>query len=478
MAASAARRASSSQETACPGLLSHSSSDSTATSSIIGASSPGPLIGFHDAAYQRMANDVGGGEADRRDPFDAFQLVDGIREAGLGRVGQVDLMRVSANDHPAAHPEARQEHLHLQRRGVLRFVEDDERVVQGSAAHKGKRGDLDLAGGDATFDLLGGKHVVERIVERTQIGIDLLLHVARKEPEPLAGLDSGTRQDQAVDTARDELRHCLRDRQICLASAGRPKGEDHLIATKRFHIGRLNCGARNDRLLARTDHYPRRRGHFLLDDAVQVRLGCHAEHGFDRLGVDIVALVQAIVESGEDVARSRSRIGLTLDLHFVAPRRDVHAEPLLDRNEVAVVITEQGPEQVWLLELELETSAVGNGGKVAASHQAATFSAIAPLMLLGPAATSVTLTISPGWASTSTCTDWSHGVRPIIWPARLPFRSTRICVSVPTFERLNASWCSPIRSCSRSSRSSMSSRGIWSSITAAGVPGRGLYLNE
>ena len=38
-------------------------------------------------------------------------------------------------------------------------------------------------------DLLARQHVVERVVERPQIGIDLLAQVARQEAQPLAGLD-------------------------------------------------------------------------------------------------------------------------------------------------------------------------------------------------------------------------------------------------------------------------------------------------
>jgi tRNA-2-methylthio-N6-dimethylallyladenosine synthase len=95
-----------------------------------------------------------------------------------------------------------------------------------------------------------------------------------------------------------------------------------------------------------------------------------------------------------------------------------------------------------------------------------------------PAAVKVMSSKVPGAASVSTCTDCSQGERPIIWPARLPGRSISICVSSPTVERLNASWVSAIRACRRARRSSITSRGIWPSMTAAGVPGRALYLNE
>ena len=75
---------------------------------------------------------------------------------------------------------------------------------QRAAAHEGERRDLDLAAarcGLATC--FGRQHVVQRVVERPQVGIDLLLHVAGQEAQPLAGLDRGPRQDDAVDLAVD-----------------------------------------------------------------------------------------------------------------------------------------------------------------------------------------------------------------------------------------------------------------------------------
>ena len=58
---------------------------------------------------------------------------------------------------------------------------------------------------------------------------------------------------------------------------------------------------------------------------------------------------------------------------MIAACGDVDSEPVLDRDQVAIVIAEQRPEQVRLVELELEPGAVRNRGKVAAGHQAATF---------------------------------------------------------------------------------------------------------
>src|SRR6185312_7850406 len=394
------------------------------------------------------------------------------------RIGEIHLVRVAADDHPAAHSEAGQKHFHLQRRGVLRFVEDDEGVVERATAHEGERRDLDLARGNPALDLLGRQHVVERIVERAEIGIDLLLHIAGEEAEPLAGLDRRAREDQSIDASADQLRHRLRDREIGLTGSRGAEAEDHLVAGERFHIRSLHRRARDDRLLACADHHARRGGDFFLDDPVEIRLGGHAEHRLNRFGVDVMAVVEPVVETNQHVASPGRGIGVTLDLHAVAARSNVDSKPLLDGDQVTVVVAEQRAEQVRLLELDLEARAVGNRGKVAARHQAAAFWRTAPVMLFGPAATRVTSIISPGRAPVSTWTDWSHGERPIIWPECLPLRSIRTCVSTPTFALLNATWWALIRACSRCSRSSMISGGIWSSIVAAGVPGRALYLNE
>ena len=140
---------------------------------------------------------------------------------------------------------------------------------------------------------------------------------------------------------------------------------------------------------------------FLLDDPVEVRLRGHAEHGFDRFGVDVVAAIEPVVEADEDITCPRGGIRFALDLHAVPARGDVDAEPLLDGDQVAVIVAKQGAEQIRLLELELEARAVGDCGEVAARHQAASCWRTAPVMLFGPAATSVTSTISPGLAAVS-----------------------------------------------------------------------------
>src|SRR5512144_2352520 len=156
------------------------------------------LIGVDDLADQLAADHVAAGEGDMGDIVDAFENGDGFEQPRILAGRQIDLRRIAGDDHLAALAEPREEHLHLHRRGVLCLIENDHGVRERAAAHEGKRSDLDHAGGEAALDPLRRQHIVKRIVERAQIRIDLLAHVARQEAEALAGLDGGTRQDQPV----------------------------------------------------------------------------------------------------------------------------------------------------------------------------------------------------------------------------------------------------------------------------------------
>ena len=80
------------------------------------------------------------------------------------------------------------------RRGILRFIKNCVGVCQRAAAHERQRRDLDLAVGETADHLLSRHHVVQRVVQRPQIGIHLLLHVAGQEAETLTGLDCRARQ--------------------------------------------------------------------------------------------------------------------------------------------------------------------------------------------------------------------------------------------------------------------------------------------
>src|SRR3546814_10676654 len=124
------------QKTAYEMRISDWSSDVCSSDLIARSLSPRPLIGFDDPPDDRVADDVGAGEAADVDPLQPFETRDGVGEARGRGDRQVDLLGVAADDHAAVHAKAGQEHLHLRNRRVLRLVENDEGVGERAAAHE------------------------------------------------------------------------------------------------------------------------------------------------------------------------------------------------------------------------------------------------------------------------------------------------------------------------------------------------------
>ena len=123
---------------------------------------------------------------------------------------------------------------------------------QRAPAHEGERRDLDLTALQRTLDDAGVHQVVERVVDRAQIGIDLFAHVAGAS-KPFAGFHCRPRQDTAVDFLALEHLYGLRDRQPGLAGAGRSGAEHQRVAFERANIAVLRGGARPHRTLAQID---------------------------------------------------------------------------------------------------------------------------------------------------------------------------------------------------------------------------------
>ena len=131
---------------------------------------------------------------------------------------------------------AGQEHLHLFRRCILRLVQDNVGIVQGAAAHIGKRRDLDQSLFHICLEFLRAHDLIEGIVERAQIGVDLALQIAGQKAQFLTGFNSGTRQDDplhfTVHKSRDRHGHG----QEGLAGSCRAVGKDDQIITDRIDI--------------------------------------------------------------------------------------------------------------------------------------------------------------------------------------------------------------------------------------------------
>src|SRR5258706_2670559 len=112
------------RKAAAPGSPRRGTANCTATSLLVRAL----LVGIDDARDQRMAHHVLRAELREGDAAHVVQDAPRLDEAALLPAREVDLRHVAVHHRPRAEADARQEHLHLLGRGVLRLVEDDEGV--------------------------------------------------------------------------------------------------------------------------------------------------------------------------------------------------------------------------------------------------------------------------------------------------------------------------------------------------------------
>ena len=169
--------------------------------------------------------------------------------------GHVDLGHVAGHHALGAEPDAGQEHLHLLGRGVLRLVEDDERAVERAAPHEGQRRHLDRAPVEQALRALGLEQVVERVVERAQVGVDLGHQVAGQEAEPLARLDGRPGQDDAGHLPGLERVHGLGHGQVRLARPGGADAEGDDVLRDGVDVALLAGRVGPDRLAAGGAHH-------------------------------------------------------------------------------------------------------------------------------------------------------------------------------------------------------------------------------
>ena len=104
-----------------------------------------------------------------------------LHQTRLLGIGQVDLGDVAGDNHLGIEAQTGEEHLHLLRRGVLCLIQNDEGVIQGAPAHIGQRRHLDVPLLLILLESFSSQHIKQRVIERTQVGIDLVLQVTRQE---------------------------------------------------------------------------------------------------------------------------------------------------------------------------------------------------------------------------------------------------------------------------------------------------------
>src|SRR5881392_1224632 len=144
-----------------------------------------------DVAHQTVAHDVAIAQVAEPDPFDPGQDPLDLEQARILPVGQVDLGLVPRDHRPRVHSQAREEHFHLHSGRVLGLIENHEGVGEGATPHVGEWRDLDGAAVGRLLHPVAGHHVLQRVVQRSQVRVDLLVHVAGEELEALPASTAG-----------------------------------------------------------------------------------------------------------------------------------------------------------------------------------------------------------------------------------------------------------------------------------------------
>src|SRR3954447_21605719 len=293
------------------------------------------VVGVDDPLDELVADDVLTAEAHEVDVLEALEDLADHDEPRLLVARQVDLRDVAGHDHLRAEPEPREEHLHLLGRGVLGLVEDDEAVVQRPAAHERERRDLDRPPLEVLGDLLGVEHVLQRVEQRAQIGVDLRHQVAGQEAEPLARLDGGAREDDAVDLAALERRRGHRHRQPRLARARGPDAEGDGVAPDRVHVALLHHALGRDLERAVTP-----------DDVLEHACGRlvrveRAGHRGDRALRQLVARAHEVGHLTHDLLGGVHGLLAALERDDVAAQEHVGLEVALERLEHRVAAAGQ-----------------------------------------------------------------------------------------------------------------------------------------
>src|SRR5689334_8016010 len=129
----------------------------------------GRVVGIDDARHQRVPHHVLRAELGEGDAAHALEDPARLVQPALLAAREIDLRHVAVHHRLGAEADAREEHLHLLGRGVLRLVEDDEGMVERAAAHVGERRELDRAALEQLAGLLEAHKIEQRVIERPQI---------------------------------------------------------------------------------------------------------------------------------------------------------------------------------------------------------------------------------------------------------------------------------------------------------------------
>ncbi len=315
--------------------------------------------------------------------------------------GQIDLGDITGDDCLGAETQAGEKHHHLFGSGILGLVQDDEGVVQGTAAHEGQGRHLNHTPLHELGSLVKVHHVMQGVIEGPQIGVDFFKEIAGQKAQFLAGFHRRPGQDDAAAFVVDQGGHGHGHGQIGFAGAGRTDAEDHVEIADCLEIVFLIEAFGGDAALEGRDknsiqEYGFEIGIRVLPDDPQGIL--HVLTGNGVAGLE--EIVQFFQGPG---CQLQGRFGPFQD-NFVAPDIGLDLQKTVNNPQMLVLLAEQGLHQVI----------IGKG----------------EFPMLG--------TAGSHWAFSHAADD----VIPMIWPRMVRFRgrlsksNSTICCQVPRVNRL------------------------------------------
>ncbi len=210
-------------------------------------------------------------------------------------------------------------------------------------------------------DFVRRQHVLQGVVERTQVRIHLLLEVARQESERLAGLHRGAGQDDPPDGLLVQRVDRHRDGEISLARSRGPDADHDVVPGHGPEILLLPTRLRLDDLLRAADEDLAG-----LHSAQRIRrprlqLGPVAP---DVADVEARAGLNELDEVLEQRRRSVDGLRIAGQAQLPAARHELRAAQLLDELQVLIL----GPEKRQLVDAG-EGNGAANGRRVGGRHE-------------------------------------------------------------------------------------------------------------
>eukprot|EP01133_Synstelium_polycarpum_P001309 gene1308-1502_t len=212
------------------------------------------------------------------------------------------------------------------------------------------RGDLDHLALDQLGHVFEAEHLVERVVERAQVRVDLLGQVAGQKAQLLAGFHRRTHQQDASHLLALQGIDRAGHGQVGLAGTGRADAEVDVVAQDLFDVALLVQAARANHafLGAQRDAGFGYRviGQVLHGGFLQVQV-----HRFRRQ----LATFGFPVEAAQKVFCRGGVLGFTNQLELIAAVADLDAQALFDQAQVLVELSAQIGETASLKGLEEKT---------------------------------------------------------------------------------------------------------------------------